>query len=181
MRVRPGHRMFGVTMIELLFVVVVLALLAAVVAPGIMGFVASRRVEDVARRLNDSLAQGRIEAVKRNSPVLLCADASISNGSCNAAPAAADWAKGWRLCYDVDGNGACDAGTAADPNPIRLQAAVNPAVKLTGPASRLRFNPNGSVSASSFIDFESRPNVVGGLPLWLVRFAASGAFSVRKS
>lgn len=169
----------GVTLVELLIVVGVLAILATVVAPGVMGFVTSRQVEDVARRLNDSIAQGRIEAVKRNASILLCADASVADGSCNAAPASTDWAKGWRLCYDIDADGVCDAGTANNPNPIRQQAAVGGSVKLTGPASRLRFNPNGSLSASSFTDFESRTGSAAS-PRWLVRFAASGAFSVRK-
>ena len=169
----------GVTLVELMVVVGILAILAAVVGPGVMGFVTSRRVEDVAQRLNDSVAQGRIEAVKRNSPVLLCADASIIDGSCNVAPTSTDWAKGWRLCYDIDADGICDTGTTNNPNPIRLQGAVNSAVALTGPASRVRFNPNGSLTASSFTDFEARPGNAAA-PRWLVKFAASGAFSVRK-
>lgn len=173
-------RIRGVTLVELLIVVGVLAILATVVAPGVMGFVTSRRVEDVARRLNDSIAQGRIEAVKRNAPILLCADASITDGSCNATPATNEWAKGWRLCYDINADGVCDASTANNPNPIRLQATVNSAVMLSGPNSRLRFNPNGSLTATSFTEFESRPSSAA-LPRWLVRFAASGAFSVRKS
>ena len=169
----------GFTLVELIFVVGIVAILAAVAAPGVTGFITSRRVEDVAQRLNDSISQGRIEAVKRNVPILLCADASITNGACNLAPVAADWAKGWRLCYDADGDGVCDVATADNPNPIRLQAAVNPTVRLTGPTSRLRFNPNGSLSASSFVEFEARPDLTT-TPRWLVRFAASGAFSIRK-
>ncbi|WP_418321153.1 GspH/FimT family pseudopilin [Piscinibacter sakaiensis] len=88
-------------------------------------------------------------------------------------------AKGWRLCYDVNADGVCDAGSADDPNPIRLQVAVNSNVRLIGPASRIRFNPNGSLTASSFADFVATPGP-GATPRWLVRFAASGALSVRK-
>ncbi len=162
-----------------MFGVGIVAVLATVVAPGVMGFVTSRRVEDVARRLSDSIAQGRIEAVKRNVPILLCADASITDGACNLAPVATDWVKGWRLCYDADANGVCDVATTDNPNPIRRQAAVDAAVKLSGPASRLRFNPNGSMSASSFTPFEASPGLAAA-PRWLIRFAASGAVSVRK-
>ena len=169
----------GFSLVELMVVIGIVAVLTAVVAPSVMGFVTSRRVEDVARKVNDALSQGRIEAVKRNIPILLCADATITDGSCNLAPAAADWAKGWRLCYDVDANGVCDASTSDNPNPIRVQRAVNASVKLTGPLSRLRFNPNGSLSASSFTGFEASPGQASS-PRWLVQFAASGAFSVRK-
>lgn len=172
--------MLGLSLIELMFVVAILAILGTVAAPGMMGFVTARRVEDVARQLNDAIAQGRIEAVKRNTAMLLCADAGVTNSTCDAAPAAGDWAKGWRLCYDADSDGACDTGTEGNPNPVRLRTAVDPAVRLSGPASRLRFNPNGSMTAGSFAVFEAAA-VNAASPRWTVRFAASGAFSVRRT
>lgn len=170
----------GLTLVELVVVVSILALLASIAVPSMAQFVSARRVEDAARRLSDTLAMGRLEAVKRNSPVLLCADAAVTGSACNSAPAADDWAKGWRLCYDANVDGQCDAGRADDPNPLRVQPAVNAAVRLTGPASRLRFNPDGTVTSSSFSEFSMVAANVSTLR-WLVRFAASGAFSARKA
>lgn len=166
----------GFTMVEVMATVAVLAILASVAAPGMSQFLAARRVEDAARRIGEDLAFARNEAVKRNSPVLVCAGAS---GTCESAPATAAWATGWRICYDLDADGACDDTDANDPNPMRTLTAVASTVTVTGPTSRLSFNPNGSLTSTSFTQFTiaSPSNAVSN---WTVRIAASGAISVRK-
>ena len=166
-------------MIELMVVLALLAVLASVAAPSLGSFIASRRVEDTAKRLGSDLVLARNEAVKRNAAVLVCADASVTDSSCNATPAAVDWAKGWRVCFDGDGDGSCDAGATTDPNPIRQQAAVSASLNLTGPLSRIRFNPNGTLTASALTTFNVA-SATATAPRWLVRFAATGATSVRK-
>jgi type IV fimbrial biogenesis protein FimT len=166
----------GFTIIELMVVVAILATLAAMAAPSMSQFAAARRTEDIARRLGEDMAFGRSEAVKRNVPVLLCANTS---GACAATPAAADWAQGWRVCYDLNADGACDTTAATDPNPMRAQAAVATTQSFTGPQSRVRFNPDGSLTATDLASF----TVVGTgttASRWLVRIAASGAVTVRK-
>jgi type IV fimbrial biogenesis protein FimT len=167
----------GFSMLELMVSMAVLALLAAVAGPNMAAFVNGRRVEDVARRLAADMNLARNEALKRNASVLLCATASGT--ACKAAPTAADWARGWRVCFDADNDNDCDAGTAADANPVRVQPSINSAVTLTGPASRLRFNADGTVTASAFTDFIVSTNNASATP-WRVRFAASGATSARK-
>jgi prepilin-type N-terminal cleavage/methylation domain-containing protein len=176
-RQSPPHRLQGFTLIELVVGIGLLAILASVVAPSMSAFVASRRVEDTARRLAEDMALARNEAVKRNATVLLCVDASVS--TCAAATGSADWAKGWRVCFDTNNDDACDASTTSDTNPVRVQPAINAAVKLSGPLSRVRFNPNGTLTSTAYTNFEvSSAHVTTSM--WLVRFAASGAMSVRK-
>lgn len=171
-----GH-VRGFTLIEMLVVFALLAILSGFVAPSMSTFVTSRRVEDVARRMAEDMALARSEAVKRNAAVLMCADASATD--CNEAAASTDWATGWRVCFDVDNNDACDASTTHDANPIRVQPAIDATVSLTGPLARVRFNPDGTVTSTAYTNFEIRSGN-GATPLWLVRFAASGAISVRK-
>ena len=156
-------------------VVAIIALLASMAAPNMAQFLASRRVEDVAHRIGADLAFARNEAVKRNAPVLLCAGAS---GACAAAPTTTAWALGWRACYDLNADEACDATAAADPNPMRAQSATSPNVTFTGPLSRLRFNADGTITATDFTAFNVTGN--GTTAQWIVRIAASGAVSVRK-
>ena len=175
-----ARRAAGFTLIELMVSVALLGVLAALAAPNMGQFLASRRVEDVARRLGDDLTLARNEAVKRNASVLVCADASVTTTACAATPLATEGAKGWRVCYDVAAGGTCSAGSTADPNPIRLQAAVNASVVLTGPAARLQFNPNGSMTSAVAVSFAA--SAVGrSTPLWTVNSAPSGAISVRKT
>ena len=165
----------GFTAVELMVVVAIIAILAALAAPNMAQFLASRRVEDAAQRIGADLAFARNEAVKRNAPVLLCAGVS---GGCAAAPTAAAWALGWRACYDLNADGACDATAAADPNPMRAQSAAARNVTFTGPLSRLRFNADGTITATDFTAFNVTGN--GTTAQWIVRIAASGAVSVRK-
>jgi Tfp pilus assembly protein FimT len=166
--------------VELMVVVAIVVLLAAVVAPNLGGFVAARRVEDAARRLADDLALARNAAIKRNAPVLVCADGSEAGSACAATPGIADWARGWRVCFDVDRDNVCDAGTDANPNPIRRRPAIGTAVDLSAPASRLRFDPDGTLTTASAAPFEFS-SVQAGTRRWRVTHAASGAVMARRT
>ncbi len=166
----------GFTVVELMVVVAIIAVLAAAAAPNMGQFLAAKRAEDAARRIANDLTFARSEAVKRNAPVLLCANVS---GTCAAASAAADWAEGWRICHDLNADGNCDTSAPADPNPMRVQSAPLGNSSVTGPLSRLRFNADGSLTATDLTDFI----VVGSgtTPArWKVRIAASGALSVKR-
>jgi type IV fimbrial biogenesis protein FimT len=165
----------GFTLMEAMVVVAVLAILAAIAVPNMTALLEARRIEGVARQVSADALFARSEAIKRNAPVLMCAGQS---GDCEATPAAADWAGGWRICLDRDDNGACDTGTNADPNPIRLQEAqING--QVAGPTSRMRFNADGTMTASATILFTSRSTRLPGTQ-WAVRLANSGASSIRK-
>lgn len=165
------------TLIELMVVVALLGVLASLAAPSVGTFIATRQVEDVARRLADTMTWARSEAVKRNASVLMCPDASVDNGECDAATQTSDWSKGWRVCVDVDNDGTCDTTSTSDP--IRFQAAITPGVALTGPKTRMRFNPDGTITATAWGAFtvsSTSANTAG----WKVQFAASGALGAVK-
>lgn len=177
---RPTRRSRGFTLIEGLVVLTITAILLGLAAPAMMQFLARQRVEDVARRVAEDLAFARNEAVKRNARVLVCAGTS---GTCAATPLTGAWAGGWRICYDIDADDACDTGTTADPNPMRFGGTPSATATVTGPTSRLRFNADGTLTASNLTSFA----VVGtgGLSSasgsWTVTIAASGNISVRKN
>jgi prepilin-type N-terminal cleavage/methylation domain-containing protein len=177
MRVQRA-RALGFTLIEVMTVLAILAILAALAGPDMARFVNMRQVETVAFRLSEDLQFARSEALKRNARVLLCNGAAASD--CEAAPTATSWANGWRICYDRDADGACDTGTAQDPNPMRVTPGASASARVTsGPTSRLTFDPVGTITASNLGDF-AVVSVRDTAIRWTVRMAASGSVVVRK-
>ncbi|MFD0667697.1 MULTISPECIES: GspH/FimT family pseudopilin [unclassified Ramlibacter] len=112
-RPAPAHRAPGFTLIELLVVVSLVAILAALAAPGMRSLVASQRVRTTASDLHLALVKTRSEALKRNAPVTL-------------RPAnAGDWASGWQIVATVDGT-----LRVVDVTPVRgsVQVQSTPAI-----------------------------------------------------
>ena len=139
-------------------------------------FTRSREVESAAKKIGAAALFARSEAIKRNAPVLLCAGTS---GSCAATPATSAWSAGWRICYDRNTDGDCDTGTDSDPNPIRAEDAQPANITFTGPASRLQFNADGTMTSTVAAAFTVSSPAAGQFR-WNVRVAASGASAVRK-
>ncbi len=166
----------GFTLIEAMVVVAVVSILASLAAPSMIQFVRARQVEGAAKSIGSAMSFARGEAIKRNSPVLLCAG---TTGNCAATPKTTDWVDGWRVCYDRDGDGSCDSGSNADPNPMRVESAVPNNITFTGPASRLQFNADGTMNAVATASFTATSTATRAFQ-WIVRLAASGASSVRK-
>ena len=142
---RPDRRARGFTMLELMIVVAIVGILAAVGAPGMLEFIRANRLSTAARQLDADMLLARREAIKRNTRVLVCPVGSVA-GKCGSGTTA--WAQGWLVCYDADQNGDCDDTAAANPNPIREHPALEPTLTLTGPAGAARFNANGTQGAA---------------------------------
>jgi len=145
---RRGQR--GVTMVELMATTAISAVILGAAAPSFVDSVRVNRARSAAQQMTSLLNDARTEAIKRNIPVLVCP--STDGASCMSTWVAADWRQGRVIvCYDADGNGACDTSTTDAPNPIRVRAAADSSVTITGPTSSVRFNGMGATaSAISF-------------------------------
>ena len=131
----------GVTLLELMIVLAVAAILAAIGAPSFTDFVRTTRLNSAKTQLVSDLNFARSEAVKRNIRVLICA-ANTGNTTCNAVT---DWASnGWLICFDADSNNVCDDNSLSNPNPIQIRAALHSTLSITGPNTPIRLNPIGS-------------------------------------
>lgn len=133
----------GVTTIELLVVMVIGAILAALSAPSFNSFINNTRMTSAMSRLTGDLNRARNEAIKRNMRVLVC----VRNAAGTDCGAGTDWRNGWLVCYDGDQDGSCDAATASDPNPLAIQQALKENMALTASANLIRFNPSGTQGA----------------------------------
>ncbi|WP_246072622.1 GspH/FimT family pseudopilin [Extensimonas perlucida] len=149
-RTRSSSRLMGnaagITLIEAMVVVAILAILAALAGPAFTPLMQRWRVRQAAESLQSSLYLGRSEAIKRGGNV------SIKS---NCASATTDWSCGWTVFIDTNNNGAQDSGqTPAEDSLQMVSVPSNTQVTLTSSNGYLhidrwgQFDNNGNKTAA---------------------------------
>jgi type IV fimbrial biogenesis protein FimT len=108
--------MRGVTLVEMMIVVAILAVLLGLAVPNLREFFVANRLSSATGDFVTALATARSEAIRRATNVV------IANGQ----GASSNWSSGWRMCVDADRNSAC--GNSEET--IR-RGAVNPTATQT--------------------------------------------------
>jgi len=139
----------GFTIIEIFITLAILSIFLAIGMPSFVEFTQDVRAGSMMSALANDIQLARSEAVKRNARVLFCPRATVTSSACTGAPTSASWSRGWLVCHDTDADGACDASTATDPNPIKIQGAPPRPLTITGPAATLVMFPVGSASGAA--------------------------------
>lgn len=98
--ITANSRTKGFTLIELMIVVALVAIIAAIGYPSFTEFTASQRVRAAASALYDSLLLARSEAVKRNTKVAMCASDIIPPPF--VCDTNLDLANGWAIAVKSD-------------------------------------------------------------------------------
>lgn len=130
------QRAAGFTLLELMVVVAVAAVLAAVAAPGLSTFIDNQRLRNGSFDLVSDLLLARSEAVTRNSVVVVTPTGTNSDG----------WSGGWT----VNVNSAAGAVLTS----------------RTGVPPKLRFEAkNASAAAVSSLTFGADGRVIGATPM----------------
>jgi type IV fimbrial biogenesis protein FimT len=145
----------GFTLLELLFAVLVAAIVIGIGSPSFGEF---RRNAQLTRQANEfltSVQRGRSEAAKRQRPVSLCvsADPSAAEPVCSGQPLTAVSASGWLLFEDA--NGDCER-EADDSEPVLLARAVSDRLALAASSARTCI----SFAANGFLRSDGGPRVV---------------------
>lgn len=142
---RNPAEMKGLTLVEFLISLAIVSILVAIVVPSLSEFINENRLTSTMSQLVNDLNLARAEAVKRNSRVLVCARASTTSTCASVT----DWGNGWLVCYDGNSDDVCDAGTADDPNPIRVVSPLHATLTLTSTTALVRFNPVGTSNGAA--------------------------------
>lgn len=97
----------GFTLVELVFTVLVFAILLSVGVPGFRDFARNARLTETANDLIAEIGLARSETIKRRVPVTLCA---VGDPEAADPCADGDFANGWLVFTDEDGSGGVNGG-----------------------------------------------------------------------
>lgn len=130
----------GLTLVELVIVIGIAMVLALVAMPSFRDALSATRQNSALGLLVSDLNLARGEAIKRNARVLVCA----KNAAATDCGLLTNWASGWLVCADTDGDNSCDDPTADLPNPLLVRPALDSSLTLNASSALLRFNANSS-------------------------------------
>ncbi len=134
----------GFTTIELMVVVSIVVILAALAAPSFTPLIESWRVRQATELLQSSLYYARSEAIKHGGQIVIQKIPNNTNG-CTTATGNRDWDCGWFICHDTNSNGACGA---TEPVLQRVGAPARVQVSRTGGGASIKLNRWGLVDGT---------------------------------
>lgn len=159
----------GFTLVELMVVVVIMAIMAAIAYPSMSEWIANRRVANRAEQVANLMRFARAEAMRRNVPITVCS-VTIKRGSGEPNNNCNDKRFGMTMFTDlnrdnnlnsgealrtvaINQNQNSDADNASDDDArvdvwvdrVRFSGTIDNAVKQKKLQNRLIFMPNGNL------------------------------------
>ncbi|MBU4424054.1 MAG: GspH/FimT family pseudopilin [Gammaproteobacteria bacterium] len=134
----------GFTSIELMVVMGIVAVLAALAGPSFTLLIEQWRVRDATESMRSTLFLARSEAIKRGGRVAIQKLPNNTN-NCTSASSTRDWDCGWIVCQDNDNNGTCNAN---EPVLQRIDAPTKVQVTRTGGGASIKLNRWGLVDGA---------------------------------
>jgi prepilin-type N-terminal cleavage/methylation domain len=133
----------GYTVLELVVVMALICILAAVGLPSLQTLLERQRLATTVHRLSTQLALARNSAISSRVPVSACP--SLGDGGCRAD---SDWSQGWIVYRDPD-----QQGQPPDPGSILVQERMPATGSMTLLSSRgrraVRFLADGRSAGSN--------------------------------
>ncbi|HET6397440.1 MAG TPA: GspH/FimT family pseudopilin [Pseudoxanthomonas sp.] len=156
----------GVTLIELLVTLVVLAVLLGMALPSFQGSMRSNRVATATNEILASLALARTEAIKGLGPAGVCPSSDGVSCASNT-----DWSGGWLVWREHRAAG-------ATVRTVVRYVQARHQMEVSGPADGIRFTTQGR-SDSGAVQFGLSPEDAEG-PARCIAVNASGQARTEK-
>lgn len=146
----------GFTIVELMLVVAILAVLAALAAPSFTPVVERWRVRQTVEGLLSTLHYARSEAIRRAGGVFIEKLPQNTNG-CALAGGDDDWGCGWVVFVDANGNRHWDAGEEIQ----RFDTSAHTSVTRSKPGMTIGVDRWGKMDGISAMGFVIAPHPAG--------------------
>jgi type IV fimbrial biogenesis protein FimT len=132
----------GYTLVELLVVIIIIGIVSAIAFPSFQAMVNGNRLTSATNELLATLQTARMEAIRRNTRVVVCS--STDGTSCSGA---ANWSR--HIAFvDTDRDGIVDTGEAVvRDTTVGGPAVVNASTAVTN--NRISFRPDGVARAGT--------------------------------
>ncbi len=131
----------GFTLVELMMTLVVGSIILTLAVPSFRDMIQNNRITTQANELVTALNLARMEAIRRGTPVSVCA--STDQATCSGVN---DWSTGWILFEDTNAT-----GNPAVNELIRAWGALsgNPTLSENGGTAFVRYQSNGTTGVAS--------------------------------
>lgn len=140
----PKAGMRGFSLAEMMIVIAVIGVLAAIAFPSFVGVINGGRLSGMTNELVASIQIARTEAIRRNVRAVVCP--SANGTSCSGGN---NWSAGWMVFFDsnLPANNSADAGETV----LRYVQGKAPTQVFTSPAigAALVFRPDGRARATA--------------------------------
>ena len=130
------HEQSGVTFMETMVTIIIVAVLAAIAFPSYEYLVQNYRSRTISTDFNSALAFTRSEAVKQGSTVTICAASDPTGTACGNNT---NWSNGWIIFSDPNNDGLIDNATDI----LRAQSTLAQNTTFTTNQARVTFNSRG--------------------------------------
>jgi type IV fimbrial biogenesis protein FimT len=110
-------RQKGFTLLELIMAIAISAILLALAVPSFTTFLNSNRVTSQANELLASLQVARMEAIRRNTRVIVCGSSNAESSTTPTCSGGNTWS-GWVVYSDANSNSVIDAAEVIKVNTI---------------------------------------------------------------
>lgn len=149
----PSVRQAGFSLIELMVVIAIVAILAALALPTFQQSIRANRVTTGTNEMIASLSLARSEAIRNKGGGAVCP-------STNGTACGGGWSDGWLVWADVNGNRTLDAGETV----LRYRQGLN-GLNVTNSGGAVGFDARGRRQTATNQSLVLKPSECGSQPL----------------